>query len=502
MFESVHISTEGEIDAVVFAIFEDKVRPADIDPLYDQPAVQQAIGRKECTGEADNLVEGFVDVGQRPVRIYLLGLGARDKFTKEVLRKAAARLGKRLARTKDENVQLQIASSLRTTGIEMELCGQCVGESLGLLAWDGRSYRGAGSKAKELSPLVLRADDEAFLNGLQRGLDIAQSVNLARDLSQTPPNVATPLWMADQARNMAAETGLECTVVQGDDLQRLELNGLINVGRASAHPPCLIRLAYHPEGQDAHSAAGARPIVLLGKTITYDTGGLTLKINNGMVGMKRDKDGGCAVLGAMHAIATVLKPAVPVVGLLVAAENCVSDSAMRPDDVVVYRNGVSVEVTNTDAEGRLVLADGLCWACDEENASLIVDLATLTGGVVTALGSTYAGMFCDDAGLIARLEAAADLSGERVWRLPMHVEYREMMKSTVADIVNSNPNRKAHPIQGAAFLSYFIKDGTPWAHIDIAGVHAVDSDTGPFIKGPTGYGVRLLAALVEGLETT
>jgi leucyl aminopeptidase len=241
--------------------------------------------------------------------------------------------------------------------------------------------------------------------------------------------------------------------------------------------------------------------VLLGKTITYDTGGLTLKINNGMVGMKRDKDGGCAVLGAMHAIATVLKPAFPVVGLLVAAENSVSDSAMRPDDVIVYRNGVSVEVTNTDAEGRLVLADGLCWACDEENASLIVDLATLTGGVVTALGSTYAGMFCDDAGLIARLEAAADLSGERVWRLPMHAEYREMMKSTVADIVNSNPNRKAHPIQGAAFLSHFVKDGVSWAHIDIAGVHAVDADTGPYIKGPTGFGVRLLAALIEGLNT-
>jgi leucyl aminopeptidase len=499
MFESVRTSAEGEIEAVVYAIFEDKVRPADAPSLFDQPAVQQAIDRKECTGEADNLVECFAEVEQRSVRVYLLGLGARDKFTKEVLRKAAARLGRRLAKTKDQGVELHIAPVLRDCGIDLDLCGQCVGESLGLLAWNGRTYSGAGSKSKELSPLALWADDSAFLNGLQRGLALAQSVNLARDLSQTPPNVATPLWMAEQAREVASQTGLECTVVQGDDLQRLELNGLINVGRASAHPPCLIRLAYHPEGQKPESAVGVQPIVLLGKTITYDTGGLTLKINNGMVGMKRDKDGGCAVLGAMHAIATVLKPAFPVVGLLVAAENCVSESAMRPDDVVVYRNGVTVEVTNTDAEGRLVLADGLCWACDEENASLIVDLATLTGGVVTALGSTFAGMFCDDANLTARLEAAADVSGERVWRLPMHAEYREMMKSTVADIVNSNPNRKAHPIQGAAFLSYFVKDDTPWAHIDIAGVHAVDSDTGPFIKGPTGYGVRLLCALIEGL---
>src|SRR5207302_8129132 len=180
--------------------------------------------------------------------------------------------------------------------------------------------------------------------------------------------------------------------VQGDDLESQGLQGLVTVGRASAHPPCLIRLAYRPTG--GAGGADARPVALLGKTITYDTGGLTLKINNGMVGMKRDKDGGCAVLGAMHAIATLVKPDVPVVGLLVAAENCVSESAMRPDDVITYRNGVTVEVTNTDAEGRLVLADGLCWACDEENASIIIDLATLTGGVITALGSTFAGMFC------------------------------------------------------------------------------------------------------------
>ena len=174
----------------------------------------------------------------------------------------------------------------------------------------------------------------------------------------------------------------------------------------------------------------------------------------------------------------------------------VSDTAFRPDDVLTYRNGVTVEVTNTDAEGRLVLADALCWACEQENPGAIVDLATLTGGVVTALGSTYAGLFCEDDGLRAQLEQASEASGERIWRLPLHQEYRDMLKSPVADIINSNPNRKAHPIQGAAFLSYFVTENMPWAHIDIAGVHAVDGDNGPFVKGPTGYGVRLLADLV------
>jgi leucyl aminopeptidase len=253
----------------------------------------------------------------------------------------------------------------------------------------------------------------------------------------------------------------------------------------------MIRLEYTPE-----DGAGDRPAVLIGKTMCYDSGGLSLKINNTMVGMKRDKDGGCAVLGAMHAIATTIRPKRRVVALLAAAENSISDEAYRPDDVLRYRNGVTVEVTNTDAEGRLVLADALCWACEVEKPAYIIDLATLTGGVVVALGSTYCGMFCEDDALRARVEAASATSGERVWRLPMHKEYRDMMKSPVADIVNSNPNRKAHPIQGAAFLSFFVEEKVPWCHLDIAGVHESDGDSGPFIKGPTGWGARLLAELL------
>ncbi len=501
MFETVDTPEMIRAEAIVLAIFEDKTPPTGEDgKLFELPAVRQALARKECTGEADNLVEAFAMLDSGSVRIYLIGLGERGKFTPEVLRKAAARLGRRLAKTKEESVDLSLASTLSDAGADVEHCGRCVGESLGLLAWNARIYQGTGSKAKPLAPLHLYSDDAVFQRGLRTGLQLAVSANLARELSQTPPNIATPLWMAEQARKMAEETGLECTVIEGDGLAEHRLEGLVNVGRASVNKPCLIRLAYRPEGRVPPGCGeSVPPVVLLGKTITYDTGGLTLKISNGMVGMKRDKDGGCAVFGAMHAIATSIKPAFPVVGLLVAAENSVSETSMRPDDVITYRNGVTVEVTNTDAEGRLVLADGLCWACEEEKASLIVDLATLTGGVVTALGSTFAGMFCADAGLTSRLEAAAERSGERVWRLPMHPEYKEMMKSPVADIVNSNPNRKAHPIQGAAFLTWFVTEGTPWAHIDIAGVHAVDSDTGPFVKGPTGYGVRLLADLIAGM---
>jgi leucyl aminopeptidase len=256
----------------------------------------------------------------------------------------------------------------------------------------------------------------------------------------------------------------------------------------------MIRIEYTP----AKPRKNAKPLVLVGKTMTYDTGGLSLKVNNGMKGMKGDKDGGCAVMGAMHAIATVVQPNFPVVALLAVAENSVNENAYRPDDCIEFRNGVTVEVTNTDAEGRLVLADALIWACEKENPSAVVDVATLTGGVVVALGATYAGMWCDDDKLRGAVECASMSSGERVWRLPMHKEYRDMMKSPIADIHNSAPVREAHPIQGAAFLSYFVTEGTPWCHLDIAGVHRVTGEKGPFAKEtPTGFGVRLLAELCE-----
>jgi len=357
-----------------------------------------------------------------------------------------------------------------------------------------RSVQGQAARPAEAGEAGADVERKAFSGGVARGLALAKSANLTRTLSETPPNIATPAYMAEQAQKLAKETGLRCRVFKGEDLVRERFEGLINVGKASENRPCMIRLEYTPKG--GGGGGDEQPVVLIGKTMCYDSGGLSLKINNTMVGMKRDKDGGCAVLGAMHAIATTIKPDRRVVALLAAAENSISDEAYRPDDVLRYRNGVTVEVTNTDAEGRLVLADALCWACEAEKPAYIVDLATLTGGVVVALGSTYCGMFCEDDALRAKIEAASAASGERVWRLPMHKEYRDMMKSPVADIVNSNPNRKAHPIQGAAFLSWFVEEKTPWCHLDIAGVHESEGDNGPFIKGPTGWGARLLAELL------
>jgi len=256
--------------------------------------------------------------------------------------------------------------------------------------------------------------------------------------------------------------------------------------------PVLIRLEYTPGSKASRSS---KPAVLVGKTMTYDSGGLSIKVGGGMRGMKRDMDGGAGVIGAMHAIGTVIKPKRRVVAYLCAAENAISDEAYRPDDIITYANGVTVEVTNTDAEGRLVLADGLIRAMGE-NPAYCVDMATLTGGVVVALGSTYAGMWCDNDKLRASVEASADRTGDRVWRLPHHDEYRDLMRSPVADILNSAPVRAAHPIQGAAFLDYFVDKKVPWCHLDIAGVATADAGKAPlYVPGPTGFGVRLLTEL-------
>ncbi len=512
MFESVKVGGRASGAALIVGQFQGKSGGEALDPAttdllagFDPDGWAAAAARRpEATGAVGSYVECFPGDGSR--RVLIVGLGKREDFSPSRLRQAAAAAGKRLAAAKEPAAEVAVHLAVEHAGGgDPAYGGQCFGEGLGLLAWNPNLYQGSAGEKKDRPKLQVRCADRAFQNGIQRGLDLAESTNIARTLSQTPPNICTTTYIAEQAQKLARETGLRCTVFQGAALEREKFTGLRVVGAASENPPLMIRLEYTPGGSGRGKKAGKKtgrrggsdkPLVLVGKTMTYDSGGLSLKINNGMKGMKRDKDGGCAVFGAMHAIATVIRPNRPVVALLSVAENSVSDEAYRPDDVITFRNGVTVEVTNTDAEGRLVLADALIYACEKENPAAIVDLATLTGGVVVALGSVFAGMWCDDDALRARVEAAADRTDERVWRLPHDAKYRDMMKSQVADIVNSAPVREAHPIQGAAFLSYFVREGIPWCHLDIAGVHATDKDTGPFCPGPTGWGVRLLAELV------
>jgi leucyl aminopeptidase len=494
MFQSLKVTAAStKSAAMVLAHFKGQGLDKESAALDRSGAASEALTRPEATGELGRVVESFDRTGGR---VLIVGLGEKPKFTVGLLRDAAAAVARRLALIKAKEAALEIAGALRAIRADLNDAGSALGEGLGLIAWTCDDFKGT-TKNGSRTPLTVSVTKAALRAGVERGVALARSANIARTLSHTPPNICTPDYLASKAQRMARESGLRCTIFRGPQLERERLTGLINVGKASENTPCMIRFEYRPRG----ISKNAKPAVLIGKTMTYDSGGLSLKINNSMRGMKRDKDGGCAVFGAMHAVATTIRPRRPVVAFLVAAENSISDEAYRPDDIITYRNGVTVEVTNTDAEGRLVLADALCYACEKEDPAFIIDLATLTGGVVVALGSTYAGMWCDDEALRAKVEAASAVSGERVWRLPHHEEYREMMKSDIADIINSNPERKAHPIQGAAFLSYFVDPKVPWCHLDIAGVHAIEGgDKGPFVKNAaTGWGVRLLAELLDSM---
>ncbi len=495
MFTSIRVSSTraSKPDAIIVGVFNDG--KVDRDTAAIHAGIKAAAKRSECSGDIGCCCE-IRDPGDKGPTIYMVGLGARSAFEPVKLRNAIADAAKRLCSSKSGTAVVELHHALAgIKNADAETLGQMVGEGFGLLGWHFDEFRGTAAK-KRSEPIALKLStaDKPFAKGMKRGLALADSTNITRDLSQTPASVASTTFIAKFCKDMARLTpGLSCKVISGKQLETEKLAGIMTVGRAGPQPPCLIRLAYTPP----KAARGAKPLVIVGKTIVYDTGGLSLKVGGSMPGMKRDKDGGVAVIGAMHAIATVVKPKRPVVALLACAENSVASDAYRPDDVITFRNGVTVEVTNTDAEGRLVMADALCYACDKEKPGAIVDIATLTGGVVVALGDVFAGCWCDDDELRGQLECSMAATGERWWRMPHDRDYREMMRSPVADILNSAPVRKAHPIQGAAFLSYFVKPGIPWAHLDIAGVHAVDSDKGCIVKGPTGFGVRLLAQLAD-----
>jgi leucyl aminopeptidase len=433
-------------------------------------------------------------------RSILLGMGRPEDLKPATVRIAGSRLVRALERLEFAAATLTGFEVLPRTGQapgSPAATAQCLGEGMAIGQWRFGAFPGSASnRPPNRRQLLLSASSQAARQGLARGLLIGQAVNEARRLSAMPPNVCTPAWFAGESRRLARRHRLRCRVISAAEAKRLGMGGLCAVGKGSAAPPCLVLLEHRPS--EVTAAASGRRLALVGKTITYDTGGYSLKVGNGMRGMKYDKCGGTAVLGAMLAIADAHLP-IEVVAVLPAAENMVSGASYRPDDILTMHNGITVEVTNTDAEGRLVLGDALSYACRALRPSTIVDMATLTGGVVVALGTFSAGCFCNDEALRARLEGAAARTGERLWQLPLWPEHREFMRSQHADIINSNPKREAHPIQAAAFLSYFVDPTIPWAHLDIAGVNALEGPNDLMVAGPTGWGVRLLFDLAEGM---
>jgi leucyl aminopeptidase len=357
-------------------------------------------------------------------------------------------------------------------------------EAVALGALLGGYTFGRYTGKKQDTELILLGGDTA--EAAARAQVLADAMTLVRDLINTGPSDLYPSTFAAEAERVAGAAGLDVEVLDEKALAERGYGGLTGVGQGSVHPPRLVRMEYAPAQAD-------KTVVFVGKGITFDSGGLSLKPPKSMETMKSDMGGAAAIIGAMQAIAA-LAPDVRVIGYLPMAENMPSGTAQRPSDVLTMYGGKTVEVLNTDAEGRLVLADCL-WHAINEGAERVVDLATLTGAVIIALGSTYAGLMSNDDGLAAEIEAAGERSGEIVWRLPLHEEYEALIKGKYGDLDNAPEGRKAGTIVGGTFLSNFVGE-TPWAHLDIAG-SAWELDREYVGKGASGYGVRLLVELAK-----
>jgi len=322
---------------------------------------------------------------------------------------------------------------------------------------------------------------------------VVTGVNLTREWSHEPPNILNPVTLAERAKELAAETGLKCTVFDEAKLQKMGAGAILSVGLGSKTPSQMIVLEHPGHGKDADSP----PVVVVGKAITFDTGGYSLKPPQGMLGMKFDKCGGMAVIGVMQAVAALDLP-IPVVGIVAAAENMISGHAYRPSDIITSLSGKTIEIISTDAEGRMVLSDALTYASTELKPRAIIDLATLTGGVVTALGKLRAGVMSTDAALAAALIAAGERTGERLWQLPLDEEYFELIKGSDSDMKNSAGVPLASSIVGGTFLKQFVLNDIPWAHIDIAGTATVEKGANGG-RSATGFGVRLIVDYLRNL---
>ncbi len=426
-------------------------------------------------------------------RLILVGLGAPAQFEAEVLRLAAGRAVKTANR-----LRAKLATVCIPDSTDPELAVRAVVEGFELGGYRFDRYR-TTNKEEKAAPRIGRVQlslpagqerNKPLDRAVTLGKRIADATNWARDLVNEPAGVMTPTRLAEEARRAAEAAGLTIDVKGLDGIRELKMGMFLGVTQGSLEQPQLIQLSYVPKNAEHAQRA---PLALVGKAITFDSGGLSLKTAEGMVDMKTDMAGSAAVLGAMQVIAA-LAPPFPVHAFMGACENMPSGNAYRPGDVLISRLGKTVEITNTDAEGRLVLGDMLTWA-NETKPSAIIDLATLTGACIVALGHYVVGAFAEQDEIIEEVLAAANAAGEALWRLPISPFQKDALRSDIADMKNSG-ERWGAAINAAVFLKEFVGN-TPWVHLDIAGPSQSPKDRGYQLKGATGVGVRTLVELVR-----
>jgi leucyl aminopeptidase len=435
--------------------------------------------------------EGFVaDVAKSIVvhtsasRVMVVGIGEPSKLTVFDIQKIGATVGHVSKQKKAEHVAVVLSSSISATlGIEKSVQNLTEGITLGTYVFN--THKSASTKEKEHHiEDVTFITQEHIQDDILKGKTIADSVSFARDLVNEPSSVTTPAFLAAIAKSIAKDNNfLSCGILEKDDMKKLGMGGILGIAKGSDEDPKFISLSY--------KGGGDKTIALIGKGITFDAGGLSLKPSSGMETMKIDMAGAAAILGVFQAL-TLIRPRINVVGLIAACENMPSGKAIKPGDVVVAMNGKSIEILNTDAEGRVILADALSYAATVVKPDVMIDLATLTGACEVALGQDISGLFANNQPLADNIMKSASSTGEYLWQLPLAQEYKELLESNVADIKNVTGIHYGGAITAALFLQAFVPDTIPWAHIDIAGPAYAEKGTDFAPKGGTGYGVRLL----------
>lgn len=450
-----------------------------------QDAAAELVASGEVTGKMFETVMIHRPQGLKAKRLLVVGGGKAKNFSSVELRKlagAAVRFLKPKSIKTFAFVAPQIASGA-TDSVKSVVEGAYVGN------FDPDKYK-SDRKDQSIDEVVIAGLTQSgeLQAALEEARTLGESQNFTRELVNEPGNKMTPSMLGARAREMAEAVGLKWEIMGAEQIRAMNMGAFWSVAQGSDEPPALIVLKYEPEG------APEKPVIgLVGKGITFDSGGISIKPSDGMEKMKYDMAGGAAMLGAMRAIA-LLKPKVKVIGIVCATENMPSGKAQKPGDVQIAMSGKSIEIINTDAEGRLVLADGLHYA-RQLGATHLIDAATLTGACVVALGYVNAGIFANDDSMYERFAEATKRAGEKMWRLPVDPEYQEMIRSSIADIMNSG-GRWGGAVTAAMFLKEFVEE-TPWIHLDIAGTAWVESDKAWIAKGPSGIAVRSIVEFVK-----
>ena len=472
------IPARAELHAVGVCSGDEAERPEELDwGVLDGRGFEAQAGQVE-----------FVSGEGRPVAV--VGLGPADKMTTAVIRRAAGSLARSARRLR--RIAVSVLDAVPEDIDRLDALG-ALAEGMILGSYSYGEFKSEHKPNKLETVVVIGSGGRAVAEALEQGRRVAEAVCFARDLVNEPGGSLTPTRFAEIAVEMGEREGLEVSVLDLDGIREAELGGLLGVNRGSEQPPRFVEVSFTPDPE----AECRGSVALVGKGLTFDSGGLSIKSGTGMMTMKCDMSGGAAVLGVMAAISAVAPP-VKVTGYVPMTDNMLGGDATRPGDVLTMANGKTVEVLNTDAEGRLVLADALSLACRAE-PDAIVDLATLTGACMVALGPKVAGLMGNDEAWVDQLADAAERTGERVWRLPLPDDYKSQLDSSVADMKNiGGPHGGA--LTAGLFLSNFVVDGTPWAHLDIAGPAFTDSEDGETAKGGTGFGVRMLLDALVNFE--